>query len=139
MESNITRYLLDTNAIRRVSYDSIVKKRNSNTVFETTQDIITELGDRSVRKQSLLVVCGFGGSTYQKMTELLEAHKEVRCLLDYYNNKGMGDVGIIAYALTVDEDKLLKDTTIIITDDKGVSTACDLLNITHITPREFMN
>lgn len=137
MESSITRYLFDANAIRRLSYESILNKSGPNTTLETTSDIIIELGDRSAQKRHLITPCTFDRCVYDMMAELLAAHQKVRDLLDYYNNRGVGDVGILAYALVADEGKLLKDNTVIVTDDGGVIGACKDLGLAHIGTGEF--
>lgn len=137
MESNITRYLFDANAIRRLSYKTISDKRNANTVLETTENIITELGDRSIQKQGLFTVCVFDAVVYEKMSTLLAMQQSVRDLLDYYNNKGVGDVGILAYALVADEGKLIKDVTILVTDDRGVVNACKELDLNYVSTSQF--
>ncbi len=137
MESNITRYLFDANAIRRLSYERISNKRNANTTLETTSDIVVELGDRSTQKRSQLTVCIFDKSVFDKMSDLLAAHQKVRNLLDYYNNRGVGDIGIISYALVADEGKLMKDNTVLVTDDGGVIEACKALGLNYVSTDEF--
>lgn len=137
MDSNIVRYLFDTNAIRGLNYAVIERRRNANTALETTSDILYELGGRAPNKVGLLNISKMNASAYQKIPELLGQYPSVRTLLDYYNNKGVGDVGIIAYALTADEGKLLKERTIVVTQDAGLSVACKELGIEHISPDEF--
>lgn len=137
MESNTVRYLLDTNAIRMLSYGCLKSMRSSNTALETTSDVDYELGERYAQKRGLVSVFKMNDSAYRKMSELLSKHESVRRLLDYYNDKGVGDVGIIAYALTVDEERLIRDKTVIVTNDKGVRTACEELGIDVVSPDEF--
>ena len=133
MESNIIRYIFDANAIRGLSYETIEHKRNANTILETTSDIIYELGDRAANKLKLLNVCKMSASIYKKMPQILK-HPNVRALLDYYNNKGVGDIGIIAHALTVNDGMLLTDKIIVVTDDEGLKAACDELKIIWLSP-----
>lgn len=134
-------YLLDANAIREVSYDTL---RDQCSCICTIEEVIDEVG-RSKNKAKLLIqksrVCTLDKGEYEIMKNILRLDN-VRKLVDYFYNHGTGDVAILAFALRImseQDGKLVKDNVIIITNDKGVQNACDELGIKYLSTVRFGN
>lgn len=135
MFSGISIYVLDANAIRKLNYDQIVGKKNANRLLTTIEDVEHEV--RGLEKLDLLEIQKLDSNTFQKLSEIINNYECVRNLVSYYENKGTGDVGLLAYALTANDEKLFKDKIIIITDDKGLRTACNELGVKWLPVDDF--
>lgn len=129
-------YILDANAIRILSYEQILaKKQEDNTIVSTIADIKYEISN--LEKTNLLTIEQMSDLSYTKMYEIMNSQKSVRDIINYYNNKGTGDVALLSYALSVNEGKLCKDKIIIVTNDHGLKVACDELGVDWISVDKF--
>jgi len=128
-------YVLDANAIRELSYDQICEKKRDDRLIATIEDVKYEV--RNLEKIKALNIETLNSNAFQKMSEIINKYQCVRNVIDYYNNKGTGDVGLLAYSLTINEGTFFKDEVYIVTNDRGLRTACDELGSKWLSVDDF--
>lgn len=135
MCSGLCVYLLDANAIRKLNYELIKEKKDKNISIVTISDIEYEVQQKE--KVNLLNIKHLSKLAYEKMKEIMNHFETVRKNIDYYENKGVGDIGLLAYSLTANDGQLYNDEIIIVTEDKKLRGACDDLKIKWISVEDF--
>lgn len=128
-------YVLDANAIRELSIDLINSKKRDDRMIKTIQDVEFEVHNKN--KTKALNVENLDDKAFTKMSEIINGFQSVRNVVDYYNNKGTGDAGLLAYALTYNEGTFFTDEIIIVTNDKGLRKACDELKTSWLSINDF--
>ena len=123
MYSGTKKYIMDANAIRGLSYSLIKNKLQTNRLIVTISDVAHEVASRA--NLELIKIEVLNNNAYEKMAEIINNYQSVRNLVNYIYNKGAADVGMLAYALTIDSGKLCNDDIIIVTNDVGLRLACD--------------
>jgi hypothetical protein len=135
MFSGTVKYLMDANAIRSLNVATISSKKNNNRIIATIPDVKYEISSLT-RELTIINLEILNDNAYLKMKEILN-HPSTKKVIDYYNDKGAADVALLAHALTVTSAGVFEDEVIIVTDDVGLRTACDDLNITWKSVDDF--
>ena len=126
-------YIIDANAIRVISYDLLREKKERITLV-ALEEVLHEISGRE--KVMLFDGVKLGIASFIKMSEIMQ-YKYVKVLVDYIENKGAADVSLLAYALTVNENKLITETPHIVTDDVKLRIACNELSLNWISSNGF--
>jgi len=129
-------YVLDANVIRKMSYDQILKMVSRKNVV-TIYDVFYEVQDRE--KSKLLKAEHLDALMYEKMREIMNSTLNVRGIISYYENQGAADIALLAYCSTTNYNHLFTDEKIIVTDDKGLRTACEDFEIRWMSFLDFIN
>lgn len=127
-------YLLDANAIRGLDFEYIRSKMEKEQLI-TIEDVAYEV--RGLDKLALITVHTLGSEAYAEMARLLHDFSSVRSLLSYINNEGMADVAILGYILSANNGRLIHDDYIVVTEDRKLRDACEVLNISWLSVDAF--
>jgi|GEM_PF-2135753 len=136
MLSGSTKYIMDANAIRSIRYDLINSKKRSDRLIITISDVKNEVA--SLKKLELISVENLSKDAYIKMAEIINNNQKVRNIINYVDNKGAADIGLLSYALTIDDGKLCHDDIFIVTNDVGLRLACDDLCVKWMSVEDFI-
>lgn len=134
MLSGTTKYLIDANAIRSLSYEAISSKRTNNRILATIPEVRREVF--SLQKSGLFVFEALSRADYETMRDIINRYECVRRLVGYYENEGAADVALLAHALTP-TGHMFEDEIVIVTDDRNLRIACDTLEVKNMTVQEF--
>ena len=140
MLNEFSVFIMDANAIRRLSYDQIKTAQQVYQAIITIEEVQYEVQSRE--KAKILEVKQLNREAFNRISELMNNYESVRSLVKYYENKGAADVALLAYTLTIEENnsgKLFKDEYFIVTDDNGLQTACSELKVKWISVDNFLN
>lgn len=128
-------YLLDANAIRMLSYDTMQKLAKKGIKFFTIEDVLFEV--QSLKKIDGLEVNQLDARSYSLMREIINKHESTRRIIDYINNKGAADIALLAYSLSKDDGRLISDEYVIVSNDNGLQNACQDLNLPWLSVEDF--
>lgn len=128
-------YLLDANAIRILSYDTMQKHAKKGIKFFTIEDVLFEV--QSLKKIDGLEVNQLDARSYFLMREIINKHESTRRIIDYINNKGAADIALLAYSLSKDDGRLISDEYVIVSNDNGLQNACQDLNLPWLSVEDF--
>lgn len=132
-----TEYILDTNAIREISFKYIESMKATGNVIVTIEDVKSEI-EGNDKLDRLSGIISLKKESYIVLEKLIKESPEVRCLLNYYNNTGQADAPLLAYALTPQEGMIEYERTIV-TNDKPLQIACAIHKVSWITNDAFMS
>ncbi len=137
MFSGTYKYVLDANAIRCLSYDQICSKKRNDRIIVTIEDVKHEVA--SLKKLEAVIIENLNQDAFRIMGEIINKFQSVRDIVDYYDNKGTADVGLLSYSLSSNDGRLYEDKVVIVTDDNGLRNACNEIGVDWISVDDFNN
>lgn len=138
MLNKIAIFILDANAIRKLSYDQIKIALQVYQTVITIEEVQFEV--KSLEKVKILEIKQLSRDAFARIPLLMNNHVSVRSLVKYYENEGTADVALLAYTLTEQEisaGKLFYDEYYIVTDDNGLRSACTDLDVKWLSVDSF--
>lgn len=139
---NETLYLLDTNALTRLT-SSRIQSEFFSAQCHVTSDVLFEAeGFREHDKERIRAATIEPSVEFFKLLEEVmrsEVPKDIR-LVDLYRNKGTADPGLLATILEKiagERGKFFPDRRVLVTDDHAVIAKATQFLIEHISPSQL--
>ena len=93
----------------------------------------------SLKKLDAVIIESLNQDAFRIMGEIINTFQSVRDIVDYYDNKGTADVGLLSYSLSSNDGRLYEDKVVIVTDDNELRNACDKIGVDWISVDDFNN
>jgi hypothetical protein len=103
----------------------------------TIEDVKHEVA--SLKKLDAVIIENLNQDAFRIMGEIINKFQSVRDIVNYYDNKGTADVGLLSYSLSSNDGRLYEDEVVIVTDDNGLRNACNEIGVDWISVDDFNN